>query len=249
MTATRLLTITTAWCCTAWLPWAPPRIMVLGHGRQIRHPTRNPEAREEAPAPGRVELRRRRRRERDHDAPQPARRRPPRHPPGHPGRHPRDRPAHVAPGDAAVLARGDRADGRPHPLPPGGRPRDGPRRGAGRHAPVPLGRGGLDGRGRRRREPGPEDVPALPPRRPHLGGRPPRPRRGLGLQVRRAHRGRAGLRPARARHRQPLQPARRDVEGARTRAAPTATIPSGSPGTTSRGSRRRRACPSASRAS
>ena len=63
------------------------------------------------------------------------------------------------------------------------------------------------------------------------------------------HRGRAGLRPARARHRPPLQPARRHVEGAQPARPRRQLSRSGSPGTTSRGSRRRRGCPSASRAS
>ena len=185
--------------------------MVLGHDRQIRHPTRDPEARQENPAARCVELRRRRGGDRDHLAAQSPGDQPPGDPPGRPRRHPRDRPLDAAPRAAAVLARGRGADGRAHPVPSAGRRRDGPRRGAGRHAAVSLRRERL-ARGRRRQgEPRPQDVPALSPRRPRLGGRPDRARGGLRVPRRRADRRRAALRPARARHRQPLQPAGRHV--------------------------------------
>src|SRR4030095_15270171 len=60
-----------------------------------------------------------------------------RDPPGHPRRRPPDRPRHVPHRRGALLAGGDRSDGRPRALPSRGRRRDGAGRRQGRHPAVP----------------------------------------------------------------------------------------------------------------
>src|SRR5262245_16154450 len=172
--------------------------IVRAYERQIRDPPRDPEACEEGVAARRVELRRWRRRDGNEPASKPPVAQPARDPPGHPGRRARDRSVHVAPRRSTLVACRGRSDGRPRLVPPARRPRDGARRHAGGHAPVPLRRVRMVRRRRREGEYGTQDVSALPPRRSELGRGPDRASGGFRVPGGGADRRRAGLRPPRA---------------------------------------------------